>query len=939
MEKTLAKVEKLEPDSIDVLVMRAAMLTTQGRTVDAEKILLKARDKNSKQIQPHTALVVLAEREKDWPKAERLVAEAARAMGDCVEVRLLQSQYLVQRRPDDVVPRLRKLLENADQFPEASRLQLWAGLLSAALQVGDMEQAGSLAQKIAQKQPNNALVRYFLFEKAIAAGDIPATKKALKEIEVVAGQDSYWLYGQAVLLCLQTKDRKDVGPLMEQALNYLNRAGDLRKDWSRIPMVKAGIYLVQGKTDLALRSFQEAFDLGERNPAAIERMLQIYLQSQRIMEADQLLRRLEGERPSLPSAWLKMEAEIAQQLGDTDRAVDRARKAVSPDSKSYSDQLWLGQMLAVFGMQAKEKEQAADAAVLLGDAEKAFRQAVKLEPKLPKVWVSLVAFLAAVGQQDKAETTIQEAETNIPAKDAPLALGRCYEIVKKPDDAQKQYEDALKAAPQDVLVARTLADFYRRVGKPLTAKELLQKILDGKYQAKEPDLAWARRELARVLAGSGRYPDLLKAESLVEQNLSGPGAVVADLRLLATLKESDPRPAEWDRAIVLLERLGQSVTPDDRFTLAKLRSKKGDWIKASGLLRGLVASSAKDTRYLEFYIKALIDHNELSSAEGYCDHLDEIAPNSFITVSRRADLLCAKNQPRQAIELLKNFVDNVDAQPQSRGLRLRLAAGKVIELGRQWTKPESASVVAEGMSLAESLLRTYVKENPGHELVLAVFLGQHGKVGEALDMLEESLQIANVGEFSEACTCIVQAGKCSKEQMQRMSKIMQSAEVKFERPAPLLMALAALRTYQTLYSEAVGIYREILQKTPDDPAALNNLAVVQALQGVKLDESLKLVNQAMERAGPLGAMLDSRATVYLAMKDPEKALADMNASIANKEEETPVRLFHLAQAHLLAGDSAQAKQVMVKALKMGLAKEMLQPLEFPAFEKLRQLSR
>ena len=33
---------------------------------------------------------------------------------------------------------------------------------------------------------------------------------------------------------------------------------------------------------------------------------------------------------------------------------------------------------------------------------------------------------------------------------------------------------------------------------------------------------------------------------------------------------------------------------------------------------------------------------------------------------------------------------------------------------------------------------------------------------------------------------------------------------------------------------------------------MNNTAVLQALQGVKLDESLKLVNRAMEITGPQG---------------------------------------------------------------------------------------
>ena len=95
--------------------------------------------------------------------------------------------------------------------------------------------------------------------------------------------------------------------------------------------------------------------------------------------------------------------------------------------------------------------------------------------------------------------------------------------------------------------------------------------------------------------------------------------------------------------------------------------------------------------------------------------------------------------------------------------------------------------------------------------------------------------------------------------------------------------------------------------------------------------------QAIERTGPVGPMLDSRATVYIAMKDPQKALEDLNASIA--DQETPVRLFHRAQAYELAGDNAKARTDLDAALKKGLTKESLQPLEWKALEKLRQLPR
>jgi Tfp pilus assembly protein PilF len=151
----------------------------------------------------------------------------------------------------------------------------------------------------------------------------------------------------------------------------------------------------------------------------------------------------------------------------------------------------------------------------------------------------------------------------------------------------------------------------------------------------------------------------------------------------------------------------------------------------------------------------------------------------------------------------------------------------------------------------------------------------------------------------------------------------------------LLLVMAELRSRQTRYADTEVFYRESLKKNGGDVVAMNNLAVLLALQGIKLDEALKLMNQAIEIAGQVAAMLDSRASVYIARHDPDNALKDIRAALADAE--TPVRLFHLAQVYQLAGQEKEARDTMDKALKKGLTREMLQPLELPAFEKLRQL--
>ena len=295
----------------------------------------------------------------------------------------------------------------------------------------------------------------------------------------------------------------------------------------------------------------------------------------------------------------------------------------------------------------------------------------------------------------------------------------------------------------------------------------------------------------------------------------------------------------------------------------------------------------------------------------------------------------AKDQPEKALELLNSYLDKPDARPADRNMRIRLVAEKIEQLARRMTKPAQKPIVARFNQQAELLYRTYANQNASQEWVLAAFFGRQQRIDEALDVLEKTWNSNNPVVLAQVCAILVRNSKIDNEQMRRLDHILRSAQKKFDHAVPLLMVTADLYTRQARYAEAENLYREILQKNSGHSVAMNNLAVLLALQGVKLDEALKLINQAIEISGPMAAMLDSRASVYIARNEPEKALADMTEALT--EAETPERLFHQAQAYDEAGQANAAAEAMQKAMKEGLVKEMLQPLEIPAFEKLRKL--
>jgi len=151
-------------------------------------------------------------------------------------------------------------------------------------------------------------------------------------------------------------------------------------------------------------------------------------------------------------------------------------------------------------------------------------------------------------------------------------------------------------------------------------------------------------------------------------------------------------------------------------------------------------------------------------------------------------------------------------------------------------------------------------------------------------------------------------------------------------PPKLQILLADLRSTQGRHEEAEQIYRALLEKDKKNVAVMNNLAFSLAVRRVKLKEALALMEQAIELAGPIGNLLDTRAVVLLAMDNPAEALADLNDALA--QAPSAARYFHRAQVDAQLGDKPAAKESLAEARKLGLKPEHLDPLERSLYEKL-----
>jgi tetratricopeptide (TPR) repeat protein len=938
----LDQASELVPDSTQVAILRIEILLAEDRDEQAEAILIKLRDLMPDRVDFWTALAAIAMRQEKWDKAEKLLTDAKEKVGDCVPLRLARAQYLYRHYYGQSAPAIRELAESCSHFSDHEKVALWTGLVRFCIEVEDMDTSKMLAMRIAEKEPNNTKIRYVLFDLALRTREDPNTdqlvaelQKLLDQIESIGGQSPLWLHGRALCFFLQARSKNT--ELLDKALDCIARARETRPAWSPLPLLAGTIYETEGKMDLALENYVQAINLGDRSPDTLRTAVKMLYQRQRYAEADRLFRRLVDKDVALPDDLNRDWTDILMNKGDFWTALEHIKNAVPESSRDYHMHLWRGQVMALLARRARLEGKTEIAQETRTEAEKSLRKALELQSHSADCWVTLVKLLADTDQRDKAREAIARAKNEIPKQTAPLALGHCYEAVGDLDQARQSFDAALKSESNRVLNLSQVADFYFRNNRLADAEPLIRQLIDAKGKTGEDTVCWARRMMAEILKSRGDFPSLTEAIGLIDQNLASSFAAMEDQRVKTRLLLADPRSAKRDEAIKMVEGLiesGEAVTADDRFQLAQLYLLRNEWSKYAAQMRSVLGSDRPKPEFVLFHVRALIRRNEIDEADLWLGRLEKILPNDMASTSLRADVLVRRNHVDEAMQLVEGFVDKPDARPTDRSERLDLAAGTMEQLAGQLEQSHRADAADRFRKKAEAWFRVNAAAAPAGELTLAAYLARRDRFKESLELIDHAW--ANSTGTTVARTCLGVAGQSSisAEQIDHLQSIVEKAMKKFDRPRNLLIASAYLSMVQQRYADAEASYREVLAKNADDFLALNDLAVLLALEGKKLDESLDLINRAIKVAGPVASILDSRAVIYIAQGHADKALADIELAVG--EEVTPVRLFHRARALFLAGKTKEAHDALEEADKKGFKRAMLDPPERDFYDKVRQ---
>jgi tetratricopeptide (TPR) repeat protein len=582
-----------------------------------------------------------------------------------------------------------------------------------------------------------------------------------------------------------------------------------------------------------------------------------------------------------------------------EQALRLARKAAADNPKEARDHLWLGQVATAVG-QTEE-------------AEKAFRQARRLDEKNPATWVALILFLASRDAK-KAEAELTAAQGKLTKEQLPPVLAVGYEALGRLQEAEERYVAMLAANPKDAALMFVAAGFYSRTGQSTKAEPWLRTLLEPQLKAPESAVNWARRELALVLANKGAYPAFREALALLEGHAKTSSREDPDDRRVKALVLA-AQPAHRREAISLLEKLpvqGSGRSPIAQFILARLYERDGNWRKARATMVALLSDHGQTPLLIAEYVRGLLRHKETDEAAAWVDKLTALAPKTFETLELRAFVLKQQGKVKEATDLVKAYASE-------KGAPLDAAALLLDRLGQA--------------DEAEALFRSFVatSKQPAATLLLAQHLSRR-RLPEALALCEEAWKTCAPEAVALTSVSILRVGQAKEEDNQRVERWLTAAITKDPRSALLPVAYAQLQDARGRYDDAIGLYRKSLEQSPQKVVALNNLAYLLAFKEGKGAEALALAQRAIDLAGPDPEMLDTRAVIYLKAGQTDRAVQDLQQALA----QTPAAAmyFHLAQAQHLAKNRREAVEAFRKGVAAGLHVDGLHPLERPAFEEM-----
>lgn len=903
-ESVLSKAKEQAPDSVRLALLEAEFRALQERHEDALAICEKLRDAHPESVDLWRFLT-LAYQQWGYPAKALQAVESLKKLSTVSrgDQTLLEAELLSLRKEYGAAEKL--LREALPAFEEGERKRGNLRLATVLLEQGKRREAIELLERLTNESPGDVELQRRLAELAWEAGDTKLLGRSAAQLEKLEGANGTWwrFYRAEQLLGEATSASSPAG---REAARLTADVSTRRPRWSRAAVLRGDVARLEGRNTEALEQYAQAAQLGDQSLKVLERLVTALYAENRFEEAQQHLASFDD--PTLQSPELSVLAiSLSMRQGETSQAIALAREAAARWPDDAMQQIWLGQVLAL----AKQND----------EATAAFRAAIDRAPQDPRTWGAMLNYLLRDEKPDAARELLAEAARSekLPRGERELLLAQGNQQLGNQQEAATHFALAAQAAPGRASIQLLAADYFlQRDGA--RAEQYLRAAMRGDASDSRP-----RMRLARLLFQRGGEQAWNEAMQLV----SGVDATADERRLQVALYLSREGKDHRQNAIRILDQLTRdgSATAADRLTLGRLYEQDGRLEKAREQLLAAASPETADPAAVAGFVDLALRQNQADTATPYLERLQEKDPNSIRTLALRAKWLAQKGRAGEIVSTIGPVVDRQVAAAETAEAKARL----LNDLGMVYSQ---SGLQAD----AERVLRQGREASPELYEPLAMWLASVGRVGEAVDLILEEVDLSNADELRAGALFaanLLASQQPTKEVSERIEPLLERALRVHANEVDLLYAIANLRYLQQREADAAALYRRVVQLAPSHALALNNLGMVLATDESRRAEARELVSQAINLAGREPQFLDSLGMILL-YDGKETEAVEVLREAASGAKNDPRLLLHLAAAYQRSKSTREARDTLAAAMENKLAEAPLSPSEAKLLDELRQ---
>jgi tetratricopeptide (TPR) repeat protein len=220
---------------------------------------------------------------------------------------------------------------------------------------------------------------------------------------------------------------------------------------------------------------------------------------------------------------------------------------------------------------------------------------------------------------------------------------------------------------------------------------------------------------------------------------------------------------------------------------------------------------------------------------------------------------------------------------------------------------------AKAMAEAEAAVKTYPKDED-LAILHATMLGEGGHVDEAVAQLQTFLTHRPIdrGIYISIAQVYLQAKRFDAAQ-QAVQKALDLSPTPEDQKYALYLQGSVFER-QKKYDQAEQMFKKVLAVDPQYSPAANYLGYMLADRGIRLEESVKYIQKALELEPSNAAYLDSLGWAYFKMSRYDLAAPPLEKA-ASKIQDDPTIHEHLGNLYLRMGKRAKAQEEWQRALK------------------------